>query len=44
MNALEEIIEMSSDEKLKIYLSGEEDRHEYRVGFLVHTDKTFSTS
>ena len=30
--------EMSADEGQKVYFSGEEDRHEYGVGFLVHKD------
>ena len=30
--------EMSSDEGQKVYFSGEEDRREYGVGFLVHKD------
>ena len=28
--------EMSTDDGHKVYFSGEEDRHEYRVEFLVH--------
>ena len=30
--------EMSTDEGHKVYFSGEQDRHEYVVGFLVHKD------
>ena len=30
--------EMSTDDGYKVYFSGEEDRHEYGVGFLVHKD------
>ena len=30
--------EMSTDDGHKVYFSGEEDRHEYGVGFLVHKD------
>ena len=30
--------EMSTDDAHKVYISGEEDRHEYGVGFLVHKD------
>ena len=30
--------EMSADHGHKVYFSGEEDRHEYGVGFLVHKD------
>ena len=30
--------EMSSDDRHKVYFSGEEDRHEYGVGFLVNKD------
>ena len=29
---------MSTDDGHKVYFSGEEDRHEYGVGFLVHKD------
>ena len=28
--------EMSTDDGHKVYFSGEEDRYEYRIGFLVH--------
>ena len=31
--------EMSTDDGYKVYFSGEEDRPEYGVGFLVHKDK-----
>ena len=31
-------VEMSTDDGHKVYFSGEEDRHEYGVGFLVHKD------
>ena len=31
---------MSTDDGHKVYFSGEEDRHEYGVGFLVHKDVT----
>ena len=31
-------VEMSTDDGYKVYFSGEEDRHEYGVGFLVHND------
>ena len=30
--------EMSTDDGHKVYFSGEEDKHEYGVGFLVHKD------
>ena len=30
--------EMSTDDRNKVYFSGEEDRHEYGVGFHVHRD------
>ena len=30
--------EMSSDDRHKVYFSGEEDRYEYGAGFLVHRD------
>ena len=30
--------EMSTDDGHKVYFSGEEGRHEYEVGFLVHED------
>ena len=30
--------EMSTDGRHKVYFIGEEDRHEYGVGFLVHKD------
>ena len=30
--------EMSTDDRHKVYFSGEEDRHKYGVGFLVHKD------
>ena len=30
--------EMSTDDGHKVYFSGEEDRHEYGVGFFVHKD------
>ena len=30
--------EMSSDDRRKVYFSGEEDRHEYGVGFVVYKD------
>ena len=30
--------EMSTDDGHKVYFSGDEDRHEYGVGFLVHKD------
>ena len=30
--------EMSTDEEHKVYFSGEENRYEYGVGFLVHKD------
>ena len=29
---------MSTDDRDKVYFSGEEDRHEYGIGFLVHKD------
>ena len=29
---------MSKDDAHKVYFTGEEDRHEYGVGFLVHKD------
>ena len=29
---------MSTDDGHKIYFSGEEDKHEYGVGFLLHKD------
>ena len=31
--------EMSTDDRHKVYFSGEEDLHEYGVGFLVHKDE-----
>ena len=31
--------EMSTDDGHKVYFSGEEDRYEYGVGFLVHKDE-----
>ena len=34
-DALENFSEMSTDDGHKVYFSGEEDRHEYGVGFLV---------
>ena len=30
--------EISTDDEHKVYFSGEEDRHEYGFGFLVHED------
>ena len=30
--------EIAADDRHKVYFSGEEDRHEYGVGFLVHKD------
>ena len=30
--------EMSTDDRHKVYFSGDEDRHEYGVRFLVHRD------
>ena len=37
-DALENFDEMSTDDGLMVYFSGEEDRHEYGVGFLMHKD------
>ena len=34
----ENFAEMSTYDGQKVYFSGEEDRHEYGVGFLVHKD------
>ena len=35
-DVLENFGEMSTDDGHKVYFSGEEDRHEYGIGFLVH--------
>ena len=32
------LCEMSTDDGHKVYFSGEEGKHEYWVGFLVHKD------
>ena len=37
-DALEKLGEMSTDDGHKVYFSGEEGKHEYGVGFLVHKD------
>ena len=37
-DALENFGEMSTDDGHKVYFSGEEDRHEYGIGFFVRKD------